>query len=1066
MGIFRRLAALAAAGLVGVLAAGSAQAQSGLFYFEPYSNGVTSYTTNAGATPTLLQTFSSGASVNGFQAVVRGDQAFAYVDYGVSAPTQTIQVINTATQAIVQTVTLPSGNNPLFMVFSPSGSTLYVANGTANNVLVYSVGTTTGLLTQTSTIGLGSGSQPRGIGISPDGTTLYVANLTASTLSVINTATNAVTATVALAAGAQPAALAMNSAGTFIYLANIGNNTVSVVSTSTNAVVSTISVGAGSVTLGLAVSSSGRYLYVGDQGHNLIKVYDTAAGNALVGSSSTGTSPTGLALSPDGSMLYVADAGSNTSQVFSINTANGLLTPIGFFTGNHGLQPGLCGTNSSANGMLASGATFFATSNGALGCAGSSATMSGGTILVGVNGLTMSTPIVLASQGGTVDTNGLNLTLGGVISGTGSLIKTGLGTLTVTGNSTYSGATFVNMGTLQAGTVNAFSPNSAYNVASGATLALAGFNQTIGSLTGAGAVTLGSATLTTGNDNTSTTFSGTISGTGGLTKTGTGTLTLSGTNTYTGPTMVNAGSLVVNGSLPGSVTVTGGTLGGNGTFGSLTAGVGSVLAPGNSIGTFTVNGNFAQTGGVYQVEVSPQGQSDQIVASGTASISGGSVQVVAQAGTYARNSTYTILTAAGGVNGAYAGVSSNFAFLMPSLSYTANSVLLSLFQSQSAFAAGAQTANQYAVGAALDRANPSVTSGDFNTVLNALSVLSTSPGAWALNQISGQPYADLGSLNVASNALFMNTLGQQMAVARGGAGSGQRVALAQACEIEACDGTSPLSVWGSMVGGLGSMQGNGSSQTFTYNVGGAAAGIDYRIDPRFLVGLGTSYTAGTQWVDSFMGKGWSNNVGIAAYGSFTDANVYVDGLAGYAYSNNQMQRYIVIPGLQPRQANGSTGANAFLGQVEAGYRIGVYAPAQVTVTPFGRFQASSINQAGFTEWGANSLNLTVAQQMTTSLRTTVGADLAGTIGPMLLGLRLGWLHEYADTSRPMTAAFAGAPAAGFTVYGATPQRDSAVIGFQASARVADSTSIYLRYDGEIASGSDNHTLNLGLRLSW
>ena len=41
-----------------------------------------------------------------------------------------------------------------------------------------------------------------------------------------------------------------------------------------------------------------------------------------------------------------------------------------------------------------------------------------------------------------------------------------------------------------------------------------------------------------------------------------------------------------------------------------------------------------------------------------------------------------------------------------------------------------------------------------------------------------------------------------------------------------------------------------------------------------------------------------------------------------------------------------------------------------------------------------------------------------------------------------------------------------MIGFQASTSVADNASIYLRYDGEIASGADNHTLNLGVRLRW
>ncbi len=83
-------------------------------------------------------------------------------------------------------------------------------------------------------------------------------------------------------------------------------------------------------------------------------------------------------------------------------------------------------------------------------------------------------------------------------------------------------------------------------------------------------------------------------------------------------------------------------------------------------------------------------------------------------------------------------------------------------------------------------------------------------GPYTLNQISGQPYADFGTANLASNTLFMNALGQQMAMARGVQGSGQRQALAQACDIEACDATSPFGVWGSALGGFGSVQGDGN----------------------------------------------------------------------------------------------------------------------------------------------------------------------------------------------------------------------------------------------------------------
>ncbi|HZB54378.1 MAG TPA: autotransporter outer membrane beta-barrel domain-containing protein, partial [Reyranella sp.] len=529
----------------------------------------------------------------------------------------------------------------------------------------------------------------------------------------------------------------------------------------------------------------------------------------------------------------------------------------------------------------------------------------------------------------------------------------------------------------------------------------------------------------------------------------------------------------VNGSITGNVAVgSGGTLGGTGTIAGNVAMIGN-LAPGNSIGTLTVNGNYAQSvGSTYTVEVNAAGQSDKLNVTGGAAIAGGTVAVQAQSGRYARNTSYTILTANAGVIGTYSGVTSNFAFLTPSLSYDANNVYLSLFLNQSAFATGAQTLNQFAVGTVLDQTWASAT-GNFATVLSALSALTNQQGPQALNQISGQPYADFGTVNVQGSTLFMNAVGQQLAGFRGGAtGGGQRQALAEACDGNACQAApGPWGTWVSGLGGFGNVLGNTNSQTLTYNFIGTAAGIDYRFTPNVLLGIAAGYTYGQQWVDSFFGKGWSNTVNVTAYGSFTLDGFYADALAGYAYSNNQLQRQIFIPGLQPMTANGSTGANQFLGQVETGYRIGMFAPAATTVTPFARLQVASVNQAAFSEWGASSLSLNVAQQTTNSLRTTFGADLGTAIGlgnqrTLDMGVRVGWLHEYADTGRPMTAAFAGAPANGFTVYGATPQRDSAVIGLRASSYVADATQLYFRYDGELGGGSDNHVFNVGVRLSW
>ena len=194
-----------------------------------------------------------------------------------------------------------------------------------------------------------------------------------------------------------------------------------------------------------------------------------------------------------------------------------------------------------------------------------------------------------------------------------------------------------------------------------------------------------------------------------------------------------------------------------------------------------------------------------------------------------------------------------------------------------------------------------------------------------------------------------------------------------------------------------------------------------------------------------MGRGWTDSVSVAAYGSFTQGGFYADALAGYAYSNNQMQRQILIPGLQPRTANGSTGANQFLGQVEAGYKLGVYAPAAGhahAVRPLPDLEHDPERLQRMGRQLAQPQRRAADHQLAAH---DLGADLAGAIGlgdtrTLDLALRLGWQHEFADTGRPITAAFAAAPVNAFTVYGATPQRDAAIIGFLASTSIAAATS--------------------------
>ena len=163
-----------------------------------------------------------------------------------------------------------------------------------------------------------------------------------------------------------------------------------------------------------------------------------------------------------------------------------------------------------------------------------------------VNVITGTGQVTLGSGTLNVGINSGSSTYDGVISGTGSLTKSGSGTVTLGGSNTYTGATNITGGTLTLAAANRLADTTAVDVSSGATFNLNNFSDTVGSIAGAGNVTLGSGTLTSGGNNTSTAFSGNLSGSGGFTKAGTGTLTLSSSNSLTGNITVAAGTLAIS----------------------------------------------------------------------------------------------------------------------------------------------------------------------------------------------------------------------------------------------------------------------------------------------------------------------------------------------------------------------------------------------------------------------------------------------------------------------------------------------------------------------------------------
>jgi len=180
--------------------------------------------------------------------------------------------------------------------------------------------------------------------------------------------------------------------------------------------------------------------------------------------------------------------------------------------------------------------------------------------------------------------------------------------LAMTGdNSGYSGTFTLNGGSgiraLLLDSATAGSAAATWTVNAGNTLRVNGVAVELGTLNGAGTVTNSHASTGATISVGAGTFDGAIvDGTSGmaLTKKSAGTLTLTGTgNTYTGATTVNEGTLVVSGSINGSVTTVngGGTLGGIGSVKSVILNAGGAIAPGSGSGTLnTANGTFTWNG--------------------------------------------------------------------------------------------------------------------------------------------------------------------------------------------------------------------------------------------------------------------------------------------------------------------------------------------------------------------------------------------------------------------------------------------------------------------------------------
>lgn len=348
----------------------------------------------------------------------------------------------------------------------------------------------------------------------------------------------------------------------------------------------------------------------------------------------------------------------------------------GIVSGSGGLIKNGAGTltltraNSFTGGVTLTQGALRVASDVSLGDASGVLTFNGG-VLETTDSFATARSILLGQQGVFDTAAGTQLHLKGAVSGAGSLLKRGAGTLRVDQASgvlitrVEAGMLIGNAASLSNTIANAATVVFDQNTDAAYTGVLMGLNNAFGRMEkrGAGALTLkgkssldwsinvgelitavdlmgGDADIASGaafrfNDAGDKTYSFAVSGAGRFVLDRDGATLLTGdSSTFMGVTMLNAGKLLVGdaaggGRLGGSLGVlSGATLGGSGVVGSgagslVHIAAGGVLSPGASIGTLAINGDLTlAAGSMLNMELGAPGFSDRVSVSGDLSLDG------------------------------------------------------------------------------------------------------------------------------------------------------------------------------------------------------------------------------------------------------------------------------------------------------------------------------------------------------------------------------------------------------------------------------------------------------------
>lgn len=817
----------------------------------------------------------------------------------------------------------------------------------------------------------------------------------------------------------------------------------------------------------------------------------TIAGDVAVAGLQFGTD--GYRLEGPGDILIAAtdtefrvDAGLRAEIAAGITGAGGLLKTSG------GTLV-LSGANSYAGGTRILAGIVEVSADNNLGEAASAIALSGGTLATTAS-FDTGRSVSLSNQGTVAVAEGTTLGLTGIIDGTGQFRKDGLGTLVLIGANSYGGGTVIVAGTLQIGDGGShgwivgdvandgllrFSRSdattfdgairgtgalelslgtltlTAENSYEGGTSIDAGATLRLGSGGAAGSITgdvLNDGTLAF-NRSDSIGFAGAFSGTGDIRQTGPGFVNLTGDSSgFAGATTVEAGTLAVNGKLGGTLEILAGArLQGMGTVGTTT--VSGTIAPGNSIGTLHVAGDIQfDPDSIYEVEANEDGETDSIVATGEATLLGGTVRVLAGTGTYAPATTYTILTANGGILGdGFETVTSNLAFLDPTLSYDLSNVYLTLTRNNIDFAAVGSTPNQRATGGGAESL------GYGNPVYDALLDLSGEQARYAYDQLSGEIHASARTAFIEDSRFVRDAALARLRLAQDGPAAANS-------DPKAAAATDRFAFWARGFGARGHVDGDGNAARLDRSIGGFLTGADGFVDATAgRLGLLAGYSHTEFDVDDRNASGSSDDYHLGIYGGTRWGGLALRGGAAYTWHQVSTERAVAFAGYADAVEASYDAATAQV-FAELGYAVPV---GTATVEPFANLAYVHVRSDGFSETGGAAALAGAGASTGTSFTTlglrASGAIALGSVNATARGL-VGWQHAFGDVTPVGSLAFAGGDV--FAIAGVPVTRDAALIEGGLDVALSPRATLGISYAGQIGSGFSDQSMNAHLDVRF